>query len=225
MPMEHTRAVEELLAERYLQKEMSAAEAEEFETHYFECTECAAAVEAGEILLANGQAVSAERQARAAGSNWWDALKQWWNTPALLVPVAASLLLAVLAVYQGAVVIPGLRAMAGAARILPAFQLVAASRGEPAQITVPAGSPAITLAGDIPPDANFAQYLCELTGPGGVVFALRTPAPQPGQPITILVPAGDLRAGPFRLTVYGAGTDGVKRDKVSTFSFDIRFGQ
>ena len=225
MPMDHLQAHDEHLAERYLLREMSAAEAEDFERHYFECEECAAAVEAGEILRANARAVIAERPAISEErQTLWDRLSRWWGQPAIFLPVAASLLLGGLALYQGAVTIPALRRAAGAARVLPAFQLLGASRGEAQRIAIAQGTDAFAVAADIPPDAHFAQYLCELTSSGGqVLFQLTAAAPVAGQPITILVPSGNLRAGSFQLSVFAADGSGKRRDRVGLFAFDLEF--
>jgi len=55
--MDHSQAIETQAAERYLLGELSASEAEDFEQHYFECTDCAEAVESGGVFIANARAV------------------------------------------------------------------------------------------------------------------------------------------------------------------------
>jgi hypothetical protein len=220
MPIDHVKAHDEHLAERWLLGEIPEAEAEEFEKHFFECPECAAAVEAGQILLANGKAVAAECQPDSEPSpSPLQRVVAWWRNPVVLVPLAASLLLGALSVYQSAVVIPGLRAP----RVLPAFQLITASRGDAMQITIPRDAAWFAIAADIPPDAQFSQYVCELISDGRTLFQLPAAAPASGQPITILVPTRNVQAGPVQLTIFGAGSEGQRRDKVSTFSFELRY--
>ena len=231
--MDHVKAVEENLAERYLLQEMSAAETEEFEQHFFACTECAMAVEEGDSLVANTRDVLAETrvETRAAAHRplpsqqpepFLEALAAWWRKPSFLLPVAASVLFAVVALYQGAVVIRGLRQAAGAARILPAFQLTGASRGDSAQITVTPGTPFFAVSLDIPPDVHFPQYLCEFSLGNRTLFRLSSAAPVEGQPITILVPTNQIQAGQYQVLIYGADANGRQQDRISTFAFGIQ---
>lgn len=228
--MDHSRATEVQAAERYLLGELPASEAEDFERHFFECADCAQAVEAGAEFIANARAVLGERGARAAsdrlpwksGEPFWQRLGGWWSLPRL-VPTAAAAALAAAVLYQGFVVIPGLRQAFDNPRALPAFQLIGASRGAGVQIRVPAGTPAFSLAIDIPPDVHFAQYLCVVTRDGRKVFGVAAPAPGAGQPITILTPIRALTAGDYEFTVYGLTADGQQRDKVAGSSFQFQF--
>ena len=58
---------------------------------------------------------------------------------------------------------------------------------------------------------------------GRTLFSLPVPAPAVGQPITILVPTKGLYPGTYELAIYGAGADDGKRDRVSTFAFNLEF--
>jgi hypothetical protein len=51
----HERAIENLTAERYLLDELSEAECDAFEEHYFDCVVCAETVRAGVTMFASGQ--------------------------------------------------------------------------------------------------------------------------------------------------------------------------
>ena len=231
--MDHVKALHERSAERYVLGEMSALEAEEFEHHYFECQECAVAVEDGQFLVANARAVlAADAEADRATSqpprriqreSFWDWLLVSWNRPAFVFAAAAAVLLVAVSVYQGAVVIPGLRHQLGEARVLPAFLLLGPSRGEAAHVVIPRGTPSFALSADIPPDARFPSYLCELSANGGSVFRVTSPPPAEGQPITILVPASGLRPGSYELTIYGADSGGQQRDRISTLGFVLEY--
>lgn len=232
--MDHHKAINGQYADRYLLKELSPADAEEFEGHYFECEECASAVERGDIFIANARAVLRESKPepfrgqshhlKKARLSWlWNAITLWTVKPAVFFPAAACLVLAALAFYQGAVVIPGLREIAGNARILPAFQLLGASRGEESQIVVPAGASSFAVSADIPPDVHFQTYVCEVSRGGAVVFQLSTAAPAEGEPITILLPVKGLSAGEYALSIFGSATGGQPKEKVITFSFGLRF--
>ena len=233
--MDHVRALQERLAERYLLGEMSAVETEEFERHYFECQECAAAVEDGQILVANAQAVLSEPasgtepdQARAPdprgspGESFWDSWFGWWQRPAF--GLAAAAILAAISLYQAVVVIPGLHRQTSEPRALPSFQLLPASRGDAQQINIPSGAPSFAVAADVPPDAHFPAYSCELLGPqGATLFRVAVPAPAVGQPITILVPTGQLEAARYSLNVYGVDAGGQQHDKIASFGFVLQY--
>jgi hypothetical protein len=229
--MDHVTALNQQSVERYLLGEMSTVEAEEFEQHYFDCQECALAVEEGQIWSSNARAVLAgeipetrrQESRDPAKRSLRDSLRDWWRQPILAFPVAAAVLLAAFSAYQGMVVIPGLRHQLGEARVLPAFLLIAASRGAASEISVPSGTPSLAVEADVPPDARFPEYICELSAKGHRVFRVEAPAPAEGQPITILIPASELPAGQDELDIYGADSTGHQRNRVSTFTFALSY--
>lgn len=229
--MEHTHAYDAHAAERYLLGELPAAEAEEFELHYFECARCALAVESGGQFIDDARqafeedATGPRRIPEAPRNSFWDSLAasvaSVWRRPAFAFPVAAALLFGAIALYQGTVLIPEARRAVESARVLPAFQLIGASRGEGTQIKVAADASSFALSLDIPPDAHFNQYACVLSSEGRTVFRVVSPAPSEGQPITILVPTKDLQPGNKELTVFGVTPDGRQADKISSYPFDF----
>jgi len=220
--MDHTKAISDHSPERYLLREMSPVEAEEFERHYFECDECALAVESGEVFIANTRALLVDA-AEGPRLSRWASWTTWWTNPAFALAAVATLLLGALALYQGVVQIPRLRHGLEEARALPAFQLMATSRGESPQVTVGSEIPSFSISADIPPDVHFSRYICDLSMSGRTLFSLPVPAPAVGQPITILVPTNGLHPGAYELAIYGADADGGKRDRVSTFAFTLEF--
>jgi hypothetical protein len=229
--MDHTKAISDHSPERYLLREMSPVEAEEFERHYFECEECALAVESGEVFIANTRAllVDADSEANkgdtaeAPRQSLWASWTIWWTNPAFALVAAATLVLGALALYQGVVQIPRLRHGLDEARVLPAFQLMATARGEAPQVAVGSGIPSFSISADIPPDVHYSRYMCYLSMSGRTLFNLLVPAPAVGQPITILVPTKGLHPGTYELGIYGTDADGRKSDRVSTFAFTLEF--
>ncbi len=95
--MEHEIAIKSLAAERYLLDEMTRPERDEFEEHYFVCSECADAVRTGTAFTVNGreavkeQALRPSRPGQVAvtrtcpGSRYW-LLRGWMGS----VPIAAA---------------------------------------------------------------------------------------------------------------------------------------
>jgi len=49
--MDHLQAVNTLAAERYLLEEMTDAERDEFEGHFFSCKDCAEDLRAGAVMI------------------------------------------------------------------------------------------------------------------------------------------------------------------------------
>ena len=209
--MDHRNAIETLAAERYLLGELPAVEAEEFELHYFECQQCALAVESGQMFISGARqgfpVVAPERK-----PSRWSSLAAFWRQPAF--GLAAAALLAVVALYQGAVVIPGLQQP----RALPAFQLIGASRGEDPKITVPAGTPFVALSADVPPEVHSKTYTCVVSSGGKTVLTVVNPAPEEGHPITVLVPTDKLQSGRQEFAIYAEGSDAKP---ISTYPFEF----
>jgi anti-sigma factor RsiW len=223
--MDHSQAIETQAAERYLLGELSASEAEDFEQHYFECTDCAEAVESGGAFIANARAVLGRPSRPAPASppvprtpfRFLFLQPQW----AFALASAAAVAFAGIALYQGAIVIPRLEHLLENPVILPAIQLAGASRGEAAPMRVPRRAPFVPLSADIPPDVRSSQYRCVLTRAGQNVFTVTGPAPAGAQPITVLVPAAKLSSGDYELTIFGE--NGLENGKITTYLFHFEF--
>jgi hypothetical protein len=225
--------------ERYLLGELPPAEAEDFELHYFECQQCALAVEAGEQFIAGACAyykdpmtpkspVEAEKPVRSflrtmfLQTPFLQTMAAFWTRPVFAIPVMAAL--AAVTIYQGTVVIPRMRSVLNTARSLPAVQLIGASRGdEPVLKVSPKKDPFAELKTDIPPAEPYKEYLCVLIRDKREVSSILTPAPGDGQPITIQVPVSQLKSGHHDLAVYGVKPDGQRSDKISTAPFQVEF--
>lgn len=225
--MDHLHAQQIKAPERYLLGELAAAEAEEFELHYFDCPQCAMAVESGESFLANAKewfrnpAPVTQPERRRSEKSFFESLSAFWKQPVFALPMMAAL--AGIAVYQGLVVIPGLHQVLNTARALPAVQLIGVSRGEATVLRVPPGAPFATVAGDIPPGSSYQHYLCVLTRDGAEVSAIVAPAPAEGMPITVLIPSSKLKVGPQELDLYGEKPDGQRSDRISKYPFTVQF--
>lgn len=221
--MDHTQAIEKQAAERYLLGELSASEAEDFERHFFECTDCADAVDAGGSFI-EGARVALRRPLPAdpqrAIERRGRAKFLWWPQGAL---ACAAAVLAAVVVYETAFVIPGLRQAASSAQVLPAFQLAGATRGEAAPLQLSRAAPFVSLAADIPPEATYPKYVCTLTSGGRTIFRVMANAPEAGQPITVLAPTKGLDSGSYELTISGIGADQRETNPVVHYMFQFQF--
>jgi len=218
--MDHTQAIEQQAAERYLLGELSASEAEDFERHFFECGDCAEAVDFGGGLIDGARVAlrqplpartqpAVERRTVPARAGWW---LQWGFA-------CAAAVLAAIVVYETAFVIPGLRQAVTSAQALPAFQLAGVSRGEAPPLRVSPETRFVSLSADIPPDAVYPKYICTLTSGRDTIFSVIANAPAAGQPITVLVPVKNLSPGNYDLTIYG----GNQPQSVRIASYPFRF--
>jgi len=133
--MDHSEALKQMAAERYLLNELTPDAREAFEAHFFECPECALDLRAGAVFIDEAKtqlpeltrvspapAPSPSRQPKVK-REWW----LGWLQPAFAAPVFATLLL--LIGYQNLVTYPALRASADQPRLLPWAPLHGATRG------------------------------------------------------------------------------------------------
>lgn len=209
--MDHQEAVRLQAADRYLLGELSAAEREAFESHYFGCPDCALEVMAGEQLRSSLRAVLRQQRAgtaSAAAPRGW--LERIFGRPALAVSMAAACVLLTLIAYQNLVVLPGLRSQLAAA-VAPqpyqSFALRGLARGEEIPLTLARGARFAGLRLDLDPQYRFRGYRGEILDKSGVLlFSVDSPPPhQPGDPLEFLIPGANLPAGVYTLVLRGLG--------------------
>jgi hypothetical protein len=198
--MDHREAVSTEAADRYLLGQMSEEEQRAFEEHYFDCADCAAAVEAGAALAATTAAVFAQSQAPQVPVSSW--LR--WRWPAL----AFTSLLLVVGYYE-LFRLPGHRT----AQAYPAFFLPSVARGAGRVLEPPPDARMIGLWFDLPPAALAAgvthpAYECRLTHASGQPqWTMTVPPPRPaGDTIHLLIPA-DSPPGDYTLVLSASGRE------------------
>jgi len=211
MSMDHDQAQATNAAERYLLGEMSEPERFDFESHYFECKECAGDVRAvhafAEGVKAEGQVADLPSEKHAGAGRR--------PVPRWLLALAAGL--GLVALYQGLIVIPGMRGQMGS-RAMAAIPLRAAARGS---------EQAIGLSGDLPyqlvsldvnnvdPDTPIAY---QLVAPGGEVrVSRRATSPPLGAPLIVTLWRTDLE-GPGSWTLVLRDQKGTE---ISRYPFSV----
>jgi anti-sigma factor RsiW len=221
--MEHERAIQNLAVESYLLGEMSPAERESFEEHYFECAVCAEDLRAAaqfmedaKDLLADGPSTSVAsarsrtREVEAPKQAGWDWLR--W-----LRPQAAAAMIAALVVIIGVETlstIPGLRRKVDESetpKIVKSIVLRPVTRGDASTVRAGAGEP-VVLVFDPPesPELSAGSPLRFMVkaADGHPVFELTGVAPDPGERITLSIPRLNVPPGGYTLVVEGeAGSD------------------
>jgi hypothetical protein len=198
----HQEAIAQRAVEKYLLDEMPPGQRDDFEEHYFGCTECAADLRATAAFLdAAKQELRAGAMLRprvAPGKTPWWAV---FGKPAFL-STACACLLAVIAV-QNFSVFP--RTGADAPEVLPILSLVGGdTRGaEVARIPL-AGARAFLLNVDIPTDETYSNYGCALLAPNGTtLWRVPISRDQAKDTVSIRVPAMAAVAGTYTLVVQG----------------------
>lgn len=230
--MNHSEAVKEMAAERYLLNELAPGARDEFEEHMFDCPECALDVRSGSALIGEAKSQLPQLIANSPAVNMPAAEKkksrQWftWLRPTFAVPALALLLLVV--GYQNLVTLPVLRSSAHQPHLVQVAPLYGATRGgSRVSITVdPAGG--VVLPIDIPDEAtvgSFTAFATELSNPRGkTVWTSSLPAgiqsSAGSRQLSIVVPGGMLENGTYTLTVSGVAVSG-ERTAVGQYVFDV----
>jgi hypothetical protein len=199
MSMDHREAQETRATERYFLGEMTEAERFDFENHYFGCEHCADDVRAANALARGVKAVytaepdakGVERKpaAREERRSGWLA----WLAPASLIPSAVACALAAVAIYQGVVVIPGLRWQTGSRAMAPVV-LRAAARGEEQALEIRRDQPVSLLSLDVNGPEPGTPLVYDVVAPGGAVrIHNRTQAPPLGSPLIVVLSNSEIR--------------------------------
>lgn len=238
--MNHSEAVQQMIAERYLLDELTPDAREAFEEHLFDCPECAFDLRAGAAFVEEAKAqlprLTGALPAPAPSSSrkpW--SLRDWsprewslrWLQPAFAVPAFAAMLLVL--GYQNLVTYPALRAAADQPRLLPWAPLHGATRSG-ALITITADRRhGVALPVELPaqssPDA-YASYSFDLYNPEGKlawtgVVAAPSESESGCQRLSLVIPGAMLQNGAYSLVISGAAAHG-ERTVIDRYAFDLR---
>jgi len=235
--MEHSEAVEQMAAEKYLLDELPPDLRDAFEEHVFDCPECALDLRAGAAFVDEAKVqlpdLTAAKQVPAEiGTRDVDAKKQpwfsWWRplfaNPLIAGPVFAALL--VIVGYQNLILFPGLRNEADAPRLSPVVALHAGMRGGAHKAIDADRRQGVTLLVDLPQLQGYSSYAFDLYDPQGkLVWTHSVPASQDNGagdgPLSLAIPGRGLQQGSYVLAVSGLTANGGRRE-VERQSFDIR---
>jgi hypothetical protein len=232
--MDHSEAVQQMAAERYLLNELTLDVREAFEEHLFDCPECALDLRAGVAFVKEAKAQlpkltgalpapapSRSRKPRVQ-REWWLS----WLQPAFAVPTFATLLLVV--GYQNLVTYPRLRAAAAQPRLLPWAPLHGAMRGSASLAITADRRHGVALPVDLPAQSSldaYASYSFDLYDPQGKlawtgVVAAPNESQSGAQRLSLVIPGAMLQSGAYSLVVSGAGAHG-ERTVIDRYAFDL----
>jgi anti-sigma factor RsiW len=209
--MDHDAVVRQKMTARYLLNELEPEARDEFESHYFDCPDCAADVHAGAMFVEQSKVVlGAERPAASpvrvpvpapASSGWFG-----WLRPVFVVPVLAALLVVI--GYQDRAS-RLLQQAANSPQVLASAVVNANVRGtEPISVPVRAGQ-AFGLSVNVPPD-RYSSYKLDLYSRQGKLEWSRTIPASGNDTLSLYVPGSD--PPPASLAVYGITAGGENVD-------------
>jgi hypothetical protein len=226
--MDHDLVAAQNLTERYLLDELDPAARDEFEEHYFNCTECAADVQAAALLIErirDGAIPDQEPRPVPAPpavptSPAWPA----WLRPALIVPVMAVLLAVV--VYQNLVTYPQLTSRLNNPQVLAWAPVNLNTYGSEGPTITPLPGQAFLLLVRIPPGGPYSKYTADLLNPAGKLewsFTFTIPASASGQQDQwpLQVPGANREAGRYTLKVRGITASGESKNLGDT-TFELQ---
>jgi hypothetical protein len=193
-------------AERYVLGELSAEDCARFEAHYFDCPECAEDVRAL-VGFVDGARSAIAVPARESLASLGSRAVERWARPALLLPMAASLVVALgVAVYQSAVTVPRLRGELDrlAAPQETSWHFLKVARGSAPDIRVRPQQRMVGLTLSRSEPETFPFYRLEVRdGRGDSVLATVVTAPPQGEELQLVLPLAQLRSGRHSIALSG----------------------
>jgi hypothetical protein len=228
--MDHREAIQLQAAEKYVLGELSLAQREEYEEHYFDCEECAIDLKAAAAFVDTTREVLRQEKASSFAKDPVPARGGWlrWFRPVTAVPAFAVLLL--IFIYQNTVTIPRAKeatTQSAGQLFTSSFSLQMANTrgGEEVKVQVhPKESFALDF--DFTPSRILESYVCQLQDESGrSVLQVNVPGSSANKEAHLVVPGGLVRPG--RYTMVFSGTPVSKgqpsRDEVLRLQFVIAF--
>jgi hypothetical protein len=218
--MDHTEATATFATDRYLLGELSDAQADAFEEHYFDCAECTDDLRAGMQLLSGGRMLTHEgalapealapEAAPAPVVRIADRRRRAWLPAAIAAALALAVTAPIIVKQQRDAHAPVFEAASQSYRL-------SAPRGPNDILTLDGNKPTVLWVD--PSEPTYAQYEARLKRPDGSVMKVPfTPDPD-GNPTPLMVRG--LSPGPHELVVIGTDPAGQIAE-ISRNRFNVR---
>jgi anti-sigma factor RsiW len=227
--MNHSEAVRQMTAERYLLGELTPEARDAFEEHVFDCGECTLDLRAGAAFMGEAKAqlpaltsiprpMAAEPRPRSERKQ----LFAWWR-PAFAMPAFAVLL--VIVGYQNIATIPALRNAATQPELLPWASVHVGARGAVPVPVVADRKHGVVLLVDLPQQSNYLSYAFELYDSQGKRVwksAVATPGEGANGTMSLLIPGQGLQPGAYTLAILGLQPSG-ETTELGRRAFQVSF--
>jgi hypothetical protein len=209
--MNHEQAVSSHAPERYVLGELSDAERESFEGHYFDCPDCFHQIQLDSQFLAHAREVLEPEPEKS----WLAQILGDLRRPAPVFVSALLLCAIAIGVHQQSVI-----SDARAPHVEERYNLVAVKGPEqPLKVSRKAR---LALNVVFTPDAKFISYRVQIINDAGKVVHSLPPSRVQGDEVTIAVPAAALGQGRYSVVVQGM-TPAGSLSEVGSAPFDLKF--
>lgn len=227
--MDHDVVVRLKMTERYLLGELDPEARDEFEEHFFDCSDCALDVRAGALFVEQSKIVLAEKSEPVsaglpvavpipAKSEWFA-----WLRPAFTAPLMV-LLLAVIG-YQNLVTYPQMQQALNSPRVLRWASVNVGTWGSGGPVIPAHVGEGFLLFVRIPPDGSYSSYVADLHNPAGKLeWSIPIPASSAQDQWPVQVPGAKRAAGSYILIVRGVTAAGESKE-VGRASFELQIQQ
>jgi hypothetical protein len=222
--MNHNDALRLSAAERYLLRDLDEDLRDQFEAHFFECTDCANDVQSGAAMLHQMKIELAREPAtRLKVVDCREPKKLFFLRPAWGSAAIAAMLLVI--GYQNLVEVPRLKTeltSLNSPEVLPTVSLVGGvSRADKLPSAEVKPYKPVLLKVDIPTDDRYSSYEVSMLDSGGKpAWTMPISARQAKDTLSIEMPAKELQAGTYTLVVEGLAS-GAKPIAVERRLFQI----
>ena len=238
--MDHSEAVQQMAAERYLLSELTPEARDAFEEHVFDCPECALDLRAAAVFVDEAKVqlppmialqsalqhptppLSSAVKPKVKRDRWFS-----WARPAFAMPAFAAMLLVL--GYQNFVTLPALRTEATQPRLLSWVPVHGATRGG---VHIPISADhqhgvalPIDLSQELAAPAYTSYAFDLLDSQGKLIWSgalPAAPATETSQRVLLAIPGARLHNGTYTVAVSGVDSHGT-RISIDRYGFDLVF--
>ena len=214
--MNHDEVVRQKLTERYLLHELEEPSRDEFEEHFFQCSECALDIRTASEFVETSKIILAQpSEERVSG---WSTLRKrnsfsWlgWLQPQFAAS-ALAILIAVVG-YQNLVTLPRMESALRQPQALPWAAVAVGTWGSAGPtITVQQGK-GFLLFVRTPPDGAYTRYIADLYNPaGGLEYSLPISGTSIEDQWPVFIPGANRESGSYRISLRGVTASGETKD-------------
>ncbi len=208
--MDHNQAIQEGMTERYLLGDLTSAQRDKFEEHFFDCLICAADVQSGAVFMDNARTVLRVADTAAPAPLSFAKFGLPFQSAAFL-----ALCLALIVGYQNIVTLPR-RQQSVSPRVPEIAQevsLMGSGARSETQATVVNGKRDAEIKVEIPGTADFVGYELRVLSAGDAVkYAVPVSSEQAKELVLLSVPALSLTPGSYQVAIFAHTVSGSSQE-------------